>query len=451
MMMIKKIAVLILLISFGVQAQHTISGKMTKTAKADWLILYKIEGGAQSFIANTKMIDNQFSFPLKSGAEPGIYRLFYQMEQQSYLDFIYNNEDVVVSFDPSDLSGTVIFEKSKENNLFKKYTKAMAVPQAKLDSLQLRYFQGIDAKREVVIRQEYTAKLKAVTAMQKQFETSANGMLVSHFIKASERYNANAPFKDASKYLTAIKTHFFDAVDFNNQALLKSTLITDRIVDYVFYVNVSSDGAMQNKLYKNSIAEVYNKISNKKLTKELTYYLIKRFANQENKDLTVFMFDTYYNKLPQADQDLAFKEATFSKLKIMLNAKAPNITWQDFGGNSSLYALNDAKYYVVLFWSATCGHCLHEIPILYDYIKDKKDIKVIAVGLENGPDPWNAEMSKYPNFIHVFGKNHWQNQFARAYEIHATPTYLILDADKRIVAKPYGEADVKAFFDKLKM
>ncbi|MCF6212594.1 MAG: redoxin family protein [Flavobacteriaceae bacterium] len=449
--MIKKIAILILLISFGGQAQHSLSGELTQTAKADWLILYKVEGGSQSFVANTTITDKHFSFKLKKEATSGIYRLFFQMDKQKHLDFIYNNEDIVLSFDPNNPLGTVIFQKSKENNLFKKYTENIAVFQSKLDSIQMAYFQTSDAQITTKLRKDYAIKLKVINDIQQQFETMSKTMLTYHFIKASKRYNAALPFKKPEQYLTAIKKHFFDAVDFNNASLLKSTLITDRIVDYIFYVNISADNAMQERLYKNSVAEVFKRVSNKKLRKELTYYLIKRFSAQENKALTLFMFDEYFNKLPKEDQDLGFKEATFSKLKIMLNAKAPNITWQDFSGNHSLYALADAKYYLVLFWSATCSHCLHEVPLLYAYLKDKKDIKVIAVGLESNPNPWNMEISKYPNFIHVYGKNKWQNKFSRAYDIHATPTYIILDAHKRIVAKPYGEADVKKFFDKLKM
>jgi len=152
-----------------------------------------------------------------------------------------------------------------------------------------------------------------------------------------------------------------------------------------------------------------------------------------------------------ADQDLGFRNSVVRQMKTVVNSKAPNITWQDFSGNHDLYSLKGYKYYVVLFWSSTCSHCLHEVPILYKYIKDKKAIKVIAVGLESGPNPWNAEMQKYPNFIHVFGENKWQNKFSKAYNIHATPTYIILDANKNIISKPYGEADVRKFFDDLKM
>lgn len=36
----------------------------------------------------------------------------------------------------------------------------------------------------------------------------------------------------------------------------------------------------------------------------------------------------------------------------------------------------------------------------------------------------------------------------KVYDIHKTPTFFILDADKRIIAKPGNDKEVVGFFDK---
>jgi len=183
----------------------------------------------------------------------------------------------------------------------------------------------------------------------------------------------------------------------------------------------------------------------------MVYYFLKRFSKKDNKTITQFLLTNYFDNLPKSEQDLAYKKSISEKIKTAVNAKAPDITWQDFSGNHSLYKLTGAKYYLVLFWSSTCSHCLRQVPLLYNFMKDKKGIKVVAVGLENGPNPWNKEMNKYPKFIQVFGKNHWQNKFAKAYNIHATPTYIMLDANKKIIGKPYSLDDLEKYINKLKM
>ncbi|MFK5890157.1 MAG: TlpA disulfide reductase family protein [Flavobacteriaceae bacterium] len=446
--MFRKYLFLLIFIGFGLQAQHTVKGTLINPGNQSWVILYRVNGFQQNYVAQVSIKEGRFTFNLDAKAQPGVYRLLYKSNKTDFLDFIYNKEDIELSFNPKDPSNTINFSKSNENNMFKKYANNIAVPQSKVDSLQLLYFQPADVTKNAKIRRDYTKYLKEVNTVQQRYETLSKDMLTYHFIKASKRYNATLPFKDPSHYLASIKAHFFDAIDFNSLQLLNSTLINDRINDYIFYVNVSQNPQTQNNLFKKSINTVFAKINNSTLKKDLTYNLIKRFSNKDNKTITEFLLSNYFDKLPAKDQDLAYKNRVLNEMKTVVNAKAPNITWQDFSGNHSLYELTGAKYYLIVFWSSTCSHCLHEIPILYTYIKDKKDVKVVAVGLESGPNPWNTEMNKYPNFIHVFGKNKWQNKFSKAYNIHATPTYIILDADKNIIDKPYGVEDVKKYFNK---
>ena len=49
----------------------------------------------------------------------------------------------------------------------------------------------------------------------------------------------------------------------------------------------------------------------------------------------------------------------------------------------------------------------------------------------------------------MLGLNKWENKTARIYQINATPTYIILDKNKKIVAKPNDINDVKTFVEKL--
>jgi hypothetical protein len=40
-----------------------------------------------------------------------------------------------------------------------------------------------------------------------------------------------------------------------------------------------------------------------------------------------------------------------------------------------------------------------------------------------------------PGLIHLYGAGKWDNDWVREYTILGTPTYYLLDADKKIVAK----------------
>ena len=54
-----------------------------------------------------------------------------------------------------------------------------------------------------------------------------------------------------------------------------------------------------------------------------------------------------------------------------------------------------------------------------------------------------------PNWHHVLGLNKWENKTAKAYNINATPNYFILDANKKIIAKPIPLEELKHLIRKL--
>ena len=100
----------------------------------------------------------------------------------------------------------------------------------------------------------------------------------------------------------------------------------------------------------------------------------------------------------------------------------------------SLYDLNDSDRYLIIFWSSTCSHCEEELPIIKAIIPEIT--KVIAIAIEDGEENWQKAIQNFPDFIHVLGLGKWDNEIVKAYSVNATPTYILLDSDKNIIAKP---------------
>ena len=50
------------------------------------------------------------------------------------------------------------------------------------------------------------------------------------------------------------------------------------------------------------------------------------------------------------------------------------------------------------------------------------------------------------NWIHVLGLEKWKNKYVKMYDIRSTPTYLVLDTDKKIIAKPATLEELEVFF-----
>ena len=118
---------------------------------------------------------------------------------------------------------------------------------------------------------------------------------------------------------------------------------------------------------------------------------------------------------------------------------------QNTGTKTTLYELHGAEQYLIIFWSSTCSHCEEELPIVKSLLS--KNIKVVAIGIEDDTVSWQKAIKNFPNFIHVLALEKWNNTIVNAYRVNATPTYFLLDADKKIIAKPF---DLEALKEALK-
>tara|TARA_R110002073_G_scaffold279026_1_gene443207 strand:- start:496690 stop:498039 length:1350 start_codon:yes stop_codon:yes gene_type:complete len=446
--MFKKLLLTLLLISSFAHAQFTVTGELEPTAEYPWMILYQLKGAKPKYIAYDSIKNGTFSIKIPTKTAPGVYRLVYDIKNELFVDFINSNEDVSLKFNPKNPTTSVVFTRSEDNKIYHSYLRAAAVPQQQLDSIQVAYFKEIDAAKEQELRNEYVKWHQNLNSIQKDYEAKAENRVAAHFIKASARYNAEKPIKLPADYLETVQNHFFDNVAFNNQVLLNSTFIYDKINDFIFYLNTSEDPDEKVKLRKEAITIVIAKIgSNAILAKDIEESLLHTFAQEEDITMVNFMLNNYL-QLPKELQDVAFVNEIKAQLKTAVGMVVPTIAWEENGIKKDLLNLTGYKNYVVVFWSSTCSHCLKEMPILYDYLKDNTTTKVIAVGLEDNQSEviWQNMITHYKNFIHVYGDHKWKNELAREYGVNATPSFFVLDAKKKVVAKPDDVEALKIYF-----
>jgi len=448
--MFKKLILLILLFTSIINAQHTIKGTMQPEAKFKWIILYQLQGAKQTYIANADITNGSFSFTLPETATNGVYRLTYDVENQLFVDIIYNNEDVSFNFNPQYPKEQIQFLTSEENTIHQDYLNETTKSKNQLDSLQVAYFSSTEKDNIKTLYQQHYTDLKKT---QQKFELASKDKLAYHFIKANTTYYPEKPIEKPQDYLNSIKTHFFDFIDFNDKILLNSTFISDKITDYIFYINRSEDVEINTKLQKDAIATVISKIGdNLNLARDVEEGLLYNFTQQQNIPLAKYILENFYQKLPASLQDIAFRKDIESQLKVVVGGKAPNLLWKENKLEKDLYSLTTSDYYVIVFWSSSCGHCLKEMPDLYKYLKDNTKTKVLAIGLETEKSKadWEDISANFKDFIHIYGANKWKNKFAREYGVNSTPSFYILDAYKKIISKPYDVAALKVFFENQK-
>ena len=106
---------------------------------------------------------------------------------------------------------------------------------------------------------------------------------------------------------------------------------------------------------------------------------------------------------------------------------------------------------ILYFWDSTCGHCKKETPRLKKFYEEYKDkgVEVVAITLENEFTSWN----KYIDANELTWINGYESDFERPnflwyYYIPTTPKKLVLDKDKKIIAKNLDvETTLRTFID----
>jgi len=439
---VKRILFLIALLPSILLAQNTIKGKFSPAKDYNFALLYKVKPTLSDYVSNAEIQeDGSFEFKLDSTNTKGMYRLVYGVPQEDYnFDIIYNGkEDIELTFNSE--TG-VEFKKSTENKLIASYTNSMSMVTQSIGN----YFSQ---------ESKDTTALKAIFKTQKEtqenFENATKDTIALEFIKANKPYIPQQ-VQDVKTYINNLKTHYFDHVDFNNKTLQSSNFLEERMLNYVFGMSSDSKDELENYKENIDVVHSYMKDAPNEVQRILLFDLWQQMSDLGFESIANYIAENYLMDVAVSLNDQELLHALILYKNISKGNVAPDfdieIKEKDKFITKRLSELQGAENYIIVFWSSTCSHCLDEVPQLQTYVKslEKDKVKVIAIGLEDGPYRWKDLTYTYSEFIHVYGEGKWDNKIGDDYGVSSTPTYFILDKDKKIISKPIDFKDLKAYY-----
>lgn len=432
----KKILIIALVLPFISLAQ-TIKGTFSPAEDYTYAFLYKATPEGANYIDRGQLDSNgQFEIKLKDSMQAGIYKIVYAIPpEENNFDFIYDGKESV-NFNFNQDEG-VEFTESEENKLWMSYLKSIEMVNHTISNY---YTKNNEDKKG------FNAIFKTLKDTQLAYEDLAKDKLALNFITANRPYMPTQ-YEDISTYSKNLKQHYLSHVDFSNYILQSSTFLSDRITSYVF--NMVQNPT--NDTYKSHIDDVAKAISNDDLIikTSLLEMLWQHFVNSENHEVANYITDNYLLELAKATNNKVLEEMVTSFKNTSIGAVAPNFDITSNGQNTSLHQLKGSDYYLLVFWSSACGHCLDELPQVKEMVANKPNLKVVAFGLEKEDNNWKKEIKNYPDFIHQIGLDKWENPTVITYGVSATPMYFLLSADKIIMAKPYELKDLEVLLKDL--
>ncbi len=439
----KNFLLLIIFLPTFVFSQHFIEGTFSPAENFTYAFLYKSTPTSLTYLDRGKIDDEGvFKIQLDSTVTSGMYKIVYGIpEELNNFDFIYDaKEDIVLKFS---LNDGLVFKESEENKLWTSYTKSMELINMTISN----YYQQQSSDKKA-----FQDIFKTLKDTQDAFEDAAKGTMASTFIKANRPY-IPTDYEDVNTYSNHLKSTFLEHVDFKNQLLQSSDFLTDRVMAYVFGMSDTNN----NEDYRQHIKTVVQLIgsNNSAIKISLLENIWRKMVSLENVEAANEISNLYLFELAREtqNQDLYQELMTFKNSAVGTIAMDFPITYEVKGKtiNTSLHQLNIAENYLLIFWSSTCSHCLDELPKVKTFIDAlPKDLKVIAYGLEDSKENWQHTIQLYPNFIHVLGLDQWNNPVALAYGINSTPSYFILDKNKKVIAKPKTLEALESVLNNLK-
>lgn len=175
--------------------------------------------------------------------------------------------------------------------------------------------------------------------------------------------------------------------------------------------------------------------------------LIEIFDTYEMADLKKKYLTEASNLKCTINDRLAATIATNKNVEI--GAKFQNYTFTNPSNTTakSIYDVKAAKK-IIMFWASTCSHCEQELPILIEKYPQLKaeNIQIIGLSVDSDKSSYEKRIKDLPwiNDAEMLG---WNSSYAEKYNIHATPTYFILDSNNKIIAKPDHVGDVIKFLN----
>jgi len=446
-----------LFLLFSVKAQQNYRLDFSVEGLAENQMVYiGIHRGTQIFpIDSVKGKDTKCVFLFDEKDKEGMYRLI--INDSVFLDFIFNNEDIQIQT-------TILAEQEKtkvlqsvENTLLYAYFKT-DVFENKIDSFML---QG-----QLLYESDPKANLEAMLALKDSIFYYENKKR-----NAAENIVANNPNTLAASYIQAqiipeytegyaarykdeyhfLEHHYFDNINFKEAALVNTDVLFYAIQDYLRHF---VEPANTNN-YKKAVDKILALSSATDKTYDYTLELLMMtFEKSIWEEVYIHIAENYYflGSCSEGVDSLGIEEKIAALKSVKIGSSVPTISIADTSGiMQSLYEV-EAKAILVLFWGSWCDHCEEEMPkikLLYEKYADK-GLEIYAVGIEQNKENWKKAIREQElPWINVSDLSAFQGDACIKYHVWQTPTYFVLDSEKKIIGRPMSVGQLEGILVEL--
>jgi len=391
--------------------------------------------------------DNTYRFVGKHKFETGMYALYTKEAKKSLFEFtidgsqrftIRTNNAYEVADPKEDITG------SPANQTM--YTYINRVNQAKQQSKEIdQRKKSSDPK--VKAQADNDMELLNKEIIEYENYTLANNQKY-RFFQLLEMFRGPEVPDEIEDKAVYYRTHYWDDVDLTDHSLVRTPDLFNKMNYYFFGVLYRADFDTICR-YADM---VLHKVENDTLMLRyfMDYIMPRYYRSTKNIgwDATwCYLVRQYYltGKCAWAPQsEIINKRQTCEFLeKSLIGARGAELYMADTNQSPNPQDWISShrfptRYVILWFWDPDCHHCQIQTPelkVLYDSLSavGNKRFEVYAVGYDADIDKWKKYVRDYQlNWVNVGGTN-VNIDYQEAYNVHGTPTMIILNEERRII------------------
>lgn len=436
--------------SFG----YNIRFQSNVTSGKAYLTYYFYSG---STVVDSGMVNKEgvVIFAKKDKLEKGIYAIFYGNNRFSSDFLIDTTQRFSVKADTNNISKTVITG-SAENVLFESYQNFIAEKGKALNDARTAYSAASNKADSLKFEKEYAQLTGAIDAYRQNIMRTQPTSMMSQLLKAMSPpavpQAEPSTRQDSLDRYYAYKAHYWDNISFTDSWVTRTPFFTSKLENYYREVmpQAEADTIIKDIDYKLLLARTSPEMYKFLLNWFTDEYYTAKYMGQDA--VFVHLFEKYHSKglspWLNEKQNKSVSDRAYMQMSNLIGHPAENITMLDKDKNAvNLYDVN-AKYTLMLFWDPTCGHCKTELPRIDSiYRASWKDmgLKIFSVLNDTLSPGWQEyiETHHLQDWTNVYQSKELKEAekasqrpgYRQLFDVTMTPTILLLDDKKRIIAK----------------
>jgi thiol-disulfide isomerase/thioredoxin len=428
--------------------------------------------GKHKQLADSALSNSQGTAIFKGSKKlaPGIYFIVSPQRVIMFEILMDRNQHFSFVYDSTKPTQTK-FTGSPDNDVFQSYTLFLTKISPVLNSLQEQLKTAANKEDSAAITRQLTASAAQLTSyrndvMNKQPNTMLATLLqIAKIPDRPEMPKRNDGTLDSAYPFYYVKDHYWDNVDFNDSLILYTPFFEPKLEDYFkYYVSADPDSIINEVNYMLLASRNNQQVHTFLLGKFTDKYINPEFMGQDK--VFLFLFENFYARgdtvwLNEKQRKYIFDRA-YSLMANQINDQAPPLVLTDTSGKTvSLYDIKSPLTFVA-FWDPHCSHCQLQIPRLDSFYEAKwkaEGVKVLSVCVNDYVvDDWKKFITEHNlnDWYHAYETKERKTEIEQAkqadyrqlYDIIQTPTFFLLDENKRIVAKGLSLDQYDGLIDK---